>query len=482
MMRRASWRLLVVLAFVTAAAISVPGTTAVFRVTAPVTANSMSARATYGLTQTAGCFSHNGTDGLSGTCAIATPMRRPQTPAVSPDGKNVYVASKKDFTISQFSRDPGTGALTPLTPKCLSNGAVAGCTTVVGLDQLYDIVVSPDGKNVYAAAYWSSAVTAFSRDQTTGALTQLASPNACIVDPGVTKPTGCTVGRALFGANGISISQDGRHVYVSSSDGHSLAAFSRDTTTGVLAQLTGAGSCFYNSGATNPGDCSSASGLGLPFFNRITSDGKNVYVGSNTSDSIAAFSRDTTTGRLTQLLSPNACYYTGTSIANCTPVNGLDRVYNLQVTPDGRGLAATGYNPGPPGNSYTVAAFTRDPSTGVLTQANCVYGGSTVTGCPTSATGVAAPTGLDFSPDGNYLFVAGNSTSSLAMFTRDNTTGVITQMAGTNGCVSLNTAGCAVTGAVKWPLGVAVSLDGRDVYVTGGDDNSSYIAVLNRTH
>jgi DNA-binding beta-propeller fold protein YncE len=68
------------------------------------------------------------------------------------------------------------------------------------------------------------------------------------------------------------------------------------------------------------------------------------------------------------------------------------------------------------------------------------------------------------------------------MFTHDNATGVITQMAGTNACISDNTAGCSTGRALKLPLGVTVSPDGRDVYVTGGDDTVGYIAVLNRTH
>jgi DNA-binding beta-propeller fold protein YncE len=35
------------------------------------------------------------------------------------------------------------------------------------------VSVSPYGKNVYAASFWSSAVSIFARDLTTGSLTQL---------------------------------------------------------------------------------------------------------------------------------------------------------------------------------------------------------------------------------------------------------------------------------------------------------------------
>jgi 6-phosphogluconolactonase (cycloisomerase 2 family) len=491
---RASRRLLVVTALFVAAlllaATGVPGAVAVFRVTAPVDANTVVARTSFGLTQTAGCFSNDGTDGLSGTCATAALTRRPQRAAVSPDGKNVYVVSNKDGAITEFSRDPATGALTALASpnRCVTIVASSGCTTVVGLDQLFDLVVSPDGKHVYAVAYMSSAVTEFSRDQVTGALSQLASPNACIVDPGVTKPAGCTVGKALYGANGISISSDGKFLYVSSSDGWSLASFSRDTTSGVLTQLTATGGCFYDSGAPRGAitGCTSAVGLGLPYFNRITSDGKNVYVASNTSSSIAAFTRNTTTGLLTQLASPNACYYTGTAITGCTAAKGLQKAYDVQVSPDGRSVYAVG-NTLTSTTNYAVAAFTRDTTSGALTQLAspnaCVYnsGSTAITGC-TSGIGVAAPTALDFSPDGKYLFVAGNVSNGVAMFTHDNATGVITQMAGTNACISNNTAGCSTGRALKLPLGVTVSPDGRDVYVTSGDDTVGYIAVLNRTH
>ena len=70
---------------------------------------------------------------------------------VSPDGKNVYVASSNDDAVAVFSRDADD----------------SGKLSFVDVLKLYgakSVTVSPDGNNVYVATSWRDAVAVFSRD------------------------------------------------------------------------------------------------------------------------------------------------------------------------------------------------------------------------------------------------------------------------------------------------------------------------------
>jgi DNA-binding beta-propeller fold protein YncE len=66
--------------------------------------------------------------------------------------------------------------------------------------------VSPDGRNVYVASFGSNAVAVFARDKKTGVLAQLAGTDAC-----VSRVFGanCVDGEALEDASDVAVSADG---------------------------------------------------------------------------------------------------------------------------------------------------------------------------------------------------------------------------------------------------------------------------------
>ncbi|MEV4641795.1 hypothetical protein AB0J80_31070 [Actinoplanes sp. NPDC049548] len=458
-----------------------PSSSAAFTAIAGGPASSFTARATFGLSQTAGCFSDNGTGG----CTTAAGITDDTSVVVSPDGKHVYVGSVAKGAVSAYTRNATTGALTQLTSPtgCYSNASVPGCTTVLGvMGALFDLTVSPDGKHLYAVGYSTHTIAAFSRNATTGALTPLASPNKCLYDNSLSSPpSGCASAYKIMGADGIAISPDGAYVYVVSVQSNSLTVFSRNATTGVLTQLSGTAGCYTNS--TTSG-CTTASGLGSPFAVRTSPDGTSVYVASNLSNAVAVFQRNMTTGVLSQPAPPNSCVYNNgsTAIPNCTAVRGLSGAYNVGIAPDG----ATVYAVGNAGNA--VASFTRNTTTGVLTQVAapnaCIYHNSStaITGC-TAARAISSPTSITFSPDGMFAFVAASVSQGVAVFRHNSSTGVLTQLSTTSGCIALSsTTGCTTGVGLGTATGIAVSPDGRDVYAVGGGGSRGYIAVLNFTH
>src|SRR4030095_9888507 len=92
-------------------------------------------------------------------------MADPREIEISADGANAYVAANGSSALHVFTRNSGTGVLTPF--QTLLDGGTGGPL----LGGISDIAVSPDGQNVYAISYAESAITIFSRNTVNGALT-----------------------------------------------------------------------------------------------------------------------------------------------------------------------------------------------------------------------------------------------------------------------------------------------------------------------
>jgi hypothetical protein len=121
-----------------------------------------------------GCRSYNGTVGDRGvSCTTDVNLEEPQGVVVSPDGRNVYIASDRSNppqgsqVIAAYSRDLTTGALTPLPDPyaCIKAGSASGsCPVGNGIDDPWRVAVSPDGANVYLADRFGDSTEIFSRE------------------------------------------------------------------------------------------------------------------------------------------------------------------------------------------------------------------------------------------------------------------------------------------------------------------------------
>lgn len=112
----------------------------------------------------AGCVSESG---AGGACTVGVVLVGALSPAVSPDGRSVYVASTLSDAVAVFDRDAATGALTQKagTAGCVSEtGGDGACTEGVALDGPFSVAVSPDGRRVYLASALAGAVAVFTRD------------------------------------------------------------------------------------------------------------------------------------------------------------------------------------------------------------------------------------------------------------------------------------------------------------------------------
>jgi DNA-binding beta-propeller fold protein YncE len=283
----------------------------------------------------AGCVSQDGTGGL---CRVAAALDSAIAVAASRDGKNVYVASPESDAVAVFDRDPATGTLTPKpgTAGCVSeDGSGGGCQDGTALDFTSDVPVSPDGTSVYVAGRGSAAVAVFDGDPVSGALTQKPGTAGCISETG--SGGACQDGTALTGPFFMTVTGDGRSIYVTSSMSDAVAVFDRDPTTGALTQKPGTAGCISEDGSG--GACQNGAALDTAAGVAASPDGTSVYVAAAGSDAIAVFDRDPTTGALTQKTGLACVSETGSGA--CADGTNLDNAAGVATSPDGANVYVT---------------------------------------------------------------------------------------------------------------------------------------------
>jgi 6-phosphogluconolactonase (cycloisomerase 2 family) len=384
--------------------------------------------------------------GLSGVRAVD----------VAPGGKHVYVAAQSSDAIALFKRNKTTGVLKQFADPndCIADSA-GECKNGTGLLQANDLEVSPDGRFVYVSGYGSDAIASFRRDRRTGKLKQLADPNDCIAETAGE----CRDAVGLSGPSAVVVSPDGKHLYTASSSGSAngaVAAFKRNKRTGALKQLADPNDCI----AQTPGDCADGTGLLTATDVAITPDGAHVYVAAPNADggAVAAFSRNSQTGALTQLPDPGDCV--SQNGGECVDEISIAGANSLVVSPDGAYVYVAA------STSDAVAVFSRNETTGVLTQLSgtdgCVADVGVIT-CD-DGEGLDGANDLAITADGATLYVTASSSSAISQFSRNVGTGALTQLADPNDCISQSDADCQTGTGLAFAGAIAISKNGSHVY------------------
>ncbi len=233
-----------------------------------------------------GCVSH----GRAGTCAAGRALGRPSAVAVSPDGRNVYVAASASRALTVFARNRRTGTLRQLSGAagCISQFPEGGCTDGRALNEPVAVAVSSDGSRVFVASRRSPSAVAVLLRAADGTVTQAEGTAGCISRAGF---DGCAPARALRSPEDVVVSRDGRSVLVASSGSQAVASLRMGP--GGLSQPAGPAGCISNGGA---GGCAAGRHLRGPVELAPAPDGRWLYVASSASDAVAVVRRNRITG------------------------------------------------------------------------------------------------------------------------------------------------------------------------------------------
>ena len=380
---------------------------------------------------------------------------------LSPDGKNAYSAAIEGAVV-EYSRSLATGALTVIGCLTATSEKCAGehVEKVPDIGHPSALAVSPDGKNVYVTGTEKHAVVELKREEGTGLLTPMNGGKACVTEE-ATSECEHTAAKGLNEPYGVTVSPDGESVYVTAVKGEAIAELSRNTETGVIEPLLGH-ECI--GGATSGCPINTTIGMFEPIGIVVSPDGKNVYVAAgagNTEGAVVAFKREG--GALEQLPLTEGCV--SEKIAGCTTATALGGSEDLAISPDGSNLYATS------GPKNALVELKRNAVTGALEQlaANneCVTT-ETITGC-TKVSSVGLTRGVVVSPNGQNVYAGSASEKGVAEFSRG-VEGTLTPLTGGFECVTSNPTGCGTNNKLLGLEGarrLAISPDGTNLYVAG---------------
>jgi DNA-binding beta-propeller fold protein YncE len=408
---------------------------------------------------------------------------------VSPDGRNLYVASIGG-AISVLQIRHGRLHQPRGRAGCLSRTGAYGCRVVPELTLTETIAVSRDAHTVYVGSADRSGVAGgvviFARNRKTGALRRIG----CVGEKGAGV---CTPARALFRqVSQVAVSRNGGSVYVGSNSADPGAAKSgalavfRRAHGGSLTQLAGTAGCVNGDGAEG---CAQARGL-LPDCCQlvVSPSSRNVYAassrrilqpgsfeGQSASFAIASFAAGPS-GALTQFAGPSGCIdrdgsdgCAAAAFAGAEPVN---EAAGIVVSPDGRDVYVTHTSAAPDsetnscgGSDSSIAGFRRDRASGGLAPLSQEIGS-----CGASPA---------MSPDGRSLYTAaGNFGNALSLFSRNARTGRLAPAR----CIGHDAKGCREARHLPAPVATAITPDGRFVYVVSDDFNEGQtIGVFRRS-
>ncbi len=352
-------------------------------------------------------------------------LRRVQALQCSPDGRHLYAAGPNSHSIAVFARGGTDGTLKFV--QRVRNGHKG----VSGIAYIRNLTISPDGKFLYAVGYKSNALVAFRRNCHNGRLQALQRLSR-------DRQSGLRID-GLARPYSLTISPDGRHLYVAGFAVNALSLLERNIYNGRLNHVN-----TYRESRDKP-----VRGLRRIADMTFSPDGLNLYAASGRDHSIVVFSRNPANGALDylELLRDGRA-----------GVDGLRGVAAVALSPDGHFLYAAG------SKDNAVAIFRRDLGTGTLK-----FVGRFVQ----SSKSLRAVNDLKVSPDGLLLFATAGGSHSLLMLSRAHQTGLL-QME------DHSRDGHSATDGLRRVRGLTLSPDGRYVYCAGTYDNAISVFMSNR--
>ncbi len=354
-------------------------------------------------------FVQNGVSGVDGIGGVADI-------SLSPDGAYLFAVGSDDHSLAVFvpSSSATTDGLVFLDRYEDDTNGVFGLLGASG------VAASPDGRHLYVTAEIDDTLAVFRRDATMDDLTFVAAE---LQENGVDGVIG------IDGASSVAVSPDDSFVVVTARVDDSLAVFGRDATTDDL-QLE-------DVEIFGPAPLQGASDVAF------SPDSRHIYATAEVDDTLVVFERTSS--------SPTQIEYVSHFQDGIDGVDGLDGASSVAVSPDGRHVYVAGKL------DDALSLYERDSTTGTLSLTALYQHG--VDGID----GLRGPSAVNVHPSGFWVLVAGRFGDTMALFERDQITGVLTlQNVFTDGVDGID--GLAGAAALASKMGRA--------YVAGQNDDA----------
>ena len=334
-------------------------------------------------------------------------LKYPMDLTLNPVSNYLYATCFSGNSIVVFEYDPYS---TSLTYKATYYNGEEG---IQGLEGAMTSTITPDGAYLYTVGKFDSRVSLFMPSAINHELDYVGVPDE------ITSAAG-----DLNEATYITTVNEGNNILISNSGNNSLWLFSRNDDNGELVFM----STFENG-------VDGVAGLEYAYAICESPDLKNVYVGGYEEGAVAIFDQDI-----------NAADFTfHSAVKEVVDVQKMDGTSSVAVSPDVQHV----YSVSMEDNNLVV--FDRNSENGMLTfKANLSNGDHNVSG-------IKGAKSVKVSPDGNNVYVTGFIDNALAVFTRNQSTGLLTFH---------SKIGESEAEGLRGPCDLLVSGDGRFVYVS----------------
>jgi hypothetical protein len=174
------------------------------------------------LTGVDGCINTNGKDGCAIGRAVDAPHRLTITSNgrfAYLAGKHGGDSPRSSLDL--FRRDPARGTLTQLPGKagCINEDGHKGCALGRGILGAHAAILDMSERTLYLASDREAGIAVFRRNTTTGELTQFPGKYGCL--SGIPWE-GCAISRRMGGVHFLVLSNDGRFVYAAGENSEAL--------------------------------------------------------------------------------------------------------------------------------------------------------------------------------------------------------------------------------------------------------------------
>lgn len=370
----------------------------------------------------------------------------PESIAVDPTGQFLSVANRSDNTLSLFAIDQSTGQLTAI--KEVASRATP--SAVAYYTDTAEVTVTP--RYAYVANFNGNSISAYTINTANGNLSVIGTPTATAGRP--TSVTADIMAGYLYATNEVT---------------DNVSAFAINSSTGSLTEISGSPFSIEtdpNGPETGPQSIS------------IDPSGRFAYV-ANSTDTLSAYSIDSSTGALTLL--SGSPFATGNNPSSVVVDPTGRYLYTANINSDDVSAFSINTSTGALGSIGTIAAenapnsIAADPSGRFIYVANVGIGAynisayainpltgalSPITGSPFPAG--SAPFSITVDPLGEFVYVANQFSQNVTPYTINQSTGALT-------------IGTSVL-TESSPQSVTVDPSGRYVYVAnyGASSVSAY--------